>query len=85
MPITLIAQQTNLGRPFTRNYAKNAYKAGTQNWDIIQDERVLVYFANNEGLLQLKDLSLFILLMKTMCFLGQKRDSWILFQVSFPA
>ncbi len=43
--------QNTIGLPEIINYPKQAYKAGTQNWDICQDENGLLYFANNEGLL----------------------------------
>ncbi|MCC7244621.1 MAG: hypothetical protein IT269_02990, partial [Saprospiraceae bacterium] len=48
----LLAQGINLGIPPTRNFSKNIYQAGTQNWDAAQDSRGVLYFANNEGLLQ---------------------------------
>jgi ligand-binding sensor domain-containing protein/DNA-binding CsgD family transcriptional regulator len=43
--------QNTIGLPEIINYPKHTYKAGTQNWDICQDENGLLYFANNEGLL----------------------------------
>ncbi|MFL5741273.1 MAG: triple tyrosine motif-containing protein [Flavisolibacter sp.] len=43
--------QNTIGLPEIINYSKQAYNAGTQNWDIAQGENGLVYFANNEGLL----------------------------------
>jgi len=46
------AQPANFGLPPVYNYQKNQYKAGTQNWDIAQDARGILFFANNEGLLQ---------------------------------
>ena len=33
------------------NFSRSDYQAGTQNWAIEQDERGIVYFANNKGLL----------------------------------
>ena len=42
----------SFGIPPILNYAKKAYNAGTQNWDIAQDARGVLYFANNNGLLQ---------------------------------
>lgn len=48
----LCAQVSNIGLPPIRNFPKTTYRAGTQNWDIIQDQRGVVYFANNEGLLE---------------------------------
>lgn len=46
----LLAQNT-IGLPDISNYKKHQYNAGTQNWDIEQDENGFLYFANNEGLL----------------------------------
>ena len=38
--------------PLVRNFQRDTYKAGTQNWAIVQDESNSMYFANNNGLLQ---------------------------------
>jgi len=38
--------------PIVRNFFKENYKAGTQNWAIAQDEQNRMWFANNAGLLQ---------------------------------
>lgn len=38
--------------PTVRNFSKNDYRSGTQNWDIIQNEGGCMYFANNGGLLE---------------------------------
>lgn len=46
------AQSINLGIPPIRNFPKKTYQAGTQNWDAAQDRRGVLFFANNEGLLQ---------------------------------
>ena len=43
--------QNTIALPEVLNYSKQLYKAGTQNWDICQDNNGLLYFANNEGLL----------------------------------
>jgi ligand-binding sensor domain-containing protein/DNA-binding CsgD family transcriptional regulator len=43
--------QNTIALPEVVNYSKQLYKAGTQNWDICQDNNGLLYFANNEGLL----------------------------------
>lgn len=45
-------QGLNLGIPPVWNFPKKHYQAGTQNWDAVQDARGVLYFANNEGLLQ---------------------------------
>ncbi|HET7733917.1 MAG TPA: triple tyrosine motif-containing protein [Paludibacter sp.] len=39
-------------QPMVRNFTRNNYKSGTQNWAIAQDESNSMYFANNNGLLQ---------------------------------
>ena len=46
------AQQVNLGRLPVKNYSKKNYQAGTQSWDMAQDEHGVMYFANNDGLLR---------------------------------
>ena len=47
-----LTQGVNLGIPPMRNFSKKAYKAGTQNWNAAQDSRGIMYWANNDGLLQ---------------------------------
>lgn len=37
--------------PLVRNFQRETYKAGTQNWAIVQDDQNSMYFANNNGLL----------------------------------
>ena len=34
------------------NFSRSDYLAGTQNWAIRQDDRGIMYFANNKGLLE---------------------------------
>lgn len=43
--------QNTIGLPDIYNYKKQQYNAGTQNWNIEQDNNGILYFANNEGLL----------------------------------
>lgn len=38
--------------PFLQHYTKATYKAGTQNWQIIQSSNDIMYFANNYGVLR---------------------------------
>ena len=45
-------QVPNVGSPSVTNFSRSAYQAGTQNWAIEQDNRGVVYFANNKGLLE---------------------------------
>ncbi|MCF8308159.1 MAG: hypothetical protein K9I68_04030 [Bacteroidales bacterium] len=49
---SIVGQIKTTGLPYIRDYPKSDYKAGTQNWDICQDERGIMYFANNDGVLQ---------------------------------
>lgn len=50
--ISIFSQVKNIGLPDVRNYKRNEYKGGTQNWNIDQDKNGNLYFANNNGLLQ---------------------------------
>src|SRR5882757_7267921 len=43
--------QNTIGLPLIVNYGKTDFHGGAQTWDIKQDKRGLLYFANNEGLL----------------------------------
>jgi len=43
--------QNTIGLPLIVNYGKTDFHGGAQTWDIKQDRRGLLYFANNEGLL----------------------------------
>ena len=40
------------GRPFISNYGMKDYKASAQIWDIVQDRRGVMYFANEKGILE---------------------------------
>jgi len=50
--ITSQAQLSSLGAPFIKNYQRSTYKGGSQTWDIQQGSNGMMYFANNEGLLE---------------------------------
>lgn len=50
LPFPAFGQNT-IGLPDVINYSKLAYGAGLQSWEIRQDNRGIIYFANNEGLL----------------------------------
>ncbi|MFN8255315.1 MAG: triple tyrosine motif-containing protein [Bacteroidales bacterium] len=45
-------QIKSIGIPFIQNYKKTQYNAATQNWAIMQDKRGIMYFGNNEGVLE---------------------------------
>ncbi len=40
------------GLPFVTNFSPQEYEAHAQNWDILQDEEGIIYFANSQGLLE---------------------------------
>lgn len=50
--ITISAQVKNKGIPFVRNYSPSNYNAGTSNWAIAQDNRGIMYFGNETGILE---------------------------------
>jgi hypothetical protein len=45
-----VSAQNTLGIPLIINYNKALYKGGLRTWDIKQDSRGIMYFANDEGL-----------------------------------
>lgn len=51
-PVILAGQSNNIGTPFIQNYAKSAYRGGTQTWGFVQDKRGVLFAANNEGMLE---------------------------------
>lgn len=48
---TLLAQPLVPGVPFIQSFSKAVYQAGSQNRDIVQDQRGVIYLANNNGML----------------------------------
>ncbi len=46
------AQVSNLGAPPVLNFSKKDFRAGTQIWDIAQDRYGVMWFGNNDGLLE---------------------------------
>jgi serine phosphatase RsbU (regulator of sigma subunit)/ligand-binding sensor domain-containing protein len=46
------AQNQHNSTPFIQNYSPQDYNAGNQNWAIVQDDRGIMYFGNNKGLLE---------------------------------
>lgn len=38
--------------PMVKNYTRDEYRSGTQNWKITQSDARIMYFANNNGLLE---------------------------------
>lgn len=50
--ILLNAAVKEIGVPVIQNFQRSAYQAGTQNWSIAQTANGVMYFGNNQGLLQ---------------------------------
>ena len=46
------AGPTEAGRPLIHNYSRRDFGAEVQQWDVIQDARGIMYFANNAGVLE---------------------------------
>jgi len=38
--------------PFIRNFSPEEYQANSQNWSVVQDSRGIMYFVNNDGVLE---------------------------------
>jgi len=51
-----IGQFQTIGTPFVRNYERSHYNAGFQNWAIEEGDNGMMYFANNDGLLEFNGL-----------------------------
>jgi len=52
LPFGSTAQVKSVGTPFINNFTRSTYQAGTQTWDIEQGRNGMMYFANNDGLLE---------------------------------
>ncbi len=50
-PANLGAQDFPEGRPLVQSFDKSSYGAGTQSWQMAEDDRGRIHFANNSGLL----------------------------------
>jgi len=48
----LFAQISKIGTPLIINYSRSEYQAANQNWGIQQAANGMMYFANNDGLLE---------------------------------
>ena len=51
-PHFLRAQIKKIGVPFITNYNTKIYKAASENWDVLQDSKGMMFFANHFGILQ---------------------------------
>ncbi|MEX6690382.1 triple tyrosine motif-containing protein [Danxiaibacter flavus] len=52
LPVLLVARDVkNIGIPYIQNYTKDLYRSGNQNWSVSKDERGVMYYGNNDGLL----------------------------------
>ncbi|SHH61769.1 triple tyrosine motif-containing protein [Flavobacterium defluvii] len=48
----LTAQIKKIGVPFITNYNPKSYKAASENWDVLQDSKGMMFFANHFGIMQ---------------------------------
>jgi hypothetical protein len=44
----VFSQINKLGIPLIRNYSPQEYSASEQNWAVVQDQRGIMYFGNND-------------------------------------
>lgn len=52
LPVLVFASDVkNIGIPYVQNYTKEMYHSGNQNWSVSKDERGVMYYGNNDGLL----------------------------------
>ncbi|WP_430810441.1 MULTISPECIES: two-component regulator propeller domain-containing protein [unclassified Carboxylicivirga] len=52
LPMLMLGSVNKLGIPDLQNFNRRQYRAGTQNWGLSQSHSDLLYFANNDGLLE---------------------------------
>ena len=48
----LFSQGNNIGIPSIKNFPKEIYHGGIQTWGICQNQKGMLYFANNDGLME---------------------------------
>ena len=48
----LVSSYEEAGDPFIQHFTARDYDASIQNWDILQDARGIMYFANTSGILE---------------------------------
>ena len=49
--VRAVIAQSTIGLPAIRNYKNTDYQGANAVWDIVQDTRGILYFANDDGLL----------------------------------
>ncbi|MCP2028281.1 ligand-binding sensor domain-containing protein/DNA-binding CsgD family transcriptional regulator [Flavobacterium sp. HSC-32F16] len=49
---TVKAQIKKIGVPFITNYNSKTYKAASENWDVLQNSKGMMFFANHFGIMQ---------------------------------
>lgn len=47
-----LSAQNEIGLPILRNYTPKEYGSSAQNWAVVQDDRGLIYAANNAGVME---------------------------------
>ncbi|MBF4516791.1 ABC transporter substrate-binding protein [Flavobacterium sp. ANB] len=52
LPHFFSAQIKKIGVPFITNYNPKTYKAASENWDLLQDSKGMMFFANHFGIMQ---------------------------------
>ena len=52
LPHFISSQIKKIGVPFITNYNPKTYKAASENWDVLQDSKGMMFFANHFGIMQ---------------------------------
>ena len=52
LPSIVNAQIKKIGVPFITNYNPKTYKAASENCDLVQDSKGMMFFANHFGIMQ---------------------------------
>ena len=52
LPHFINSQIKKIGVPFITNYNPKTYKAASENWDVLQDSKGMMFFANHFGIMQ---------------------------------
>ncbi|KUJ63514.1 ABC transporter substrate-binding protein [Flavobacteriaceae bacterium CRH] len=52
LPTFVSSQIKKIGVPFITNYNPKTYKAASENWDLLQDSKGMMFFANHFGIMQ---------------------------------
>ena len=50
--LPVLSQDYGVGMPFITSFNEKDFSVSNQNWDVVQDSRQVMYFANDYGVLE---------------------------------